>query len=321
MGEYGDLLELGNAGYIVDIAKEPFIGNYADQIKTQMSTPDGKIYGVPLDVSGMGIYYNKDLFKKAGIAEFPKTQTGLKEAIDKLKAAEITPFAVAGADPWTLAHSLFTTIAGTASDVKALSEQVKSGGALSSDALKNGFKTIDMMLANADGKMATNDYNAEMALLAQGKVAMIQQGYWAYSSILKINDKVNLGLAAIPYSEKAEDTKLGVNINVSYAISSDSKHADAAKKLFAWLTSKEGNQIANGNMQQIPAIEDVKVAGDPISADIQSYIAAKKVVPWAQVYMSGGTRTDAEMIMSAYMFKKKNLDQTIEAMQASWAKK
>lgn len=78
MGEYGDLLELGQAGHILNLAGDSYIQNYSEQIRSWMSTPDGKIYGIPLDISGMGIYYNKDLFEKSGIEAFPKTQTELQ---------------------------------------------------------------------------------------------------------------------------------------------------------------------------------------------------------------------------------------------------
>lgn len=321
MGEYGDLLELGQAGHILDLADDSYIGNYSEQIRSQMTTPDGKIYGIPLDISGMGIYYNKDLFKEAGIESFPKTQTELLAAIDKLKAKEISPFGLAVADGWTLAHTLFTTIAGTTDDVKALAESAKAGQPIQSDRLKQGFKTLDAIYGNADPQAASNNYNASLSLLAQGKVAMLQQGYWAYSSITDINPDVNLGFGAIPYSDNTDEAKMGVNVNVSYAITSKSAHQDAAKKLFEWLTTKEGNAIANENMKQIPAIEGVTVSSNPIADDILSYVNAQKVVPWSQVLMNGSTRVEAEAIMQGFFFKKKTADEAVAEIAASWAKK
>ncbi|MFD0710869.1 extracellular solute-binding protein [Paenibacillus sp. GCM10027626] len=321
MGEYGDLLELGQAGHILDLAGDTYINNFSEQIRSQMTTPDGNVYGIPLDISGMGIYYNKDLFKQAGIDSFPKTQSEMLAAIDKLKANNITPFGLAVADGWTLAHSLFTTIAGTSDDVKSLAEEAKTGKPIASDRLTAGFKTLDMMYGNADPQAASNNYNASLSLLAQGKVAMLQQGYWAYSSIMDINPDVNLGFGAIPYSDNADETRLGVNINVSYAIAAKSAHQEAAKKLFDWLTTKEGNAIANNNMKQIPVIEGAEVTSNPIADDILSYVNAQKVVPWSQVLMNGSTRVEAESIMQSYFFKKKSADEVISEIAASWAKK
>jgi len=320
MGEYGDLYELGQAGHILDLAGEPFVGNYSDTIRAQITTPEGHVYGVPLDVSGMGMYYNKDLLKKAGYDAFPKTQSELAALVDALKKEGIVPFAVSAADGWTLAHMLFTAIAGTTDDVKALAESVKSGGSLVSDRLVKAFDTLDLIYGNADPQASTNNYNASLSLLAQGKAAMLQQGYWAYSSILSVDPDVNIGMAAIPYSDNPEDARLGVNVNVSYAISSESKHQEEAKQLLAWLTSPEGNQIANELMKQIPAIPDVKVSSNPVADDILSYVGSGKVVPWSQVLMNGATRVAAEEIMQKYYFGKIGATEAIDELAANWAK-
>lgn len=54
---------------------------------------DGTAYGVPFVSSARALFYNKDLFTKAGIAEPPKTWDELKAAAEKLKAAGVTqPF-------------------------------------------------------------------------------------------------------------------------------------------------------------------------------------------------------------------------------------
>lgn len=51
---------------------------------------DGKMYMVPnTGIQMSGIYYNKELFEKAGIKEFPATWDAFWEACDKLKAAGI----------------------------------------------------------------------------------------------------------------------------------------------------------------------------------------------------------------------------------------
>jgi len=65
---------------------------------------DGKTYAMPVDVLPEGIYYSKDLFAQAGIADTPKTIEELNGAVDKLKAAGIAPIAVGAKDAWPAAH-------------------------------------------------------------------------------------------------------------------------------------------------------------------------------------------------------------------------
>ena len=62
--------------------------------------PNGKIYGVPGSRSGWVFYYNKALFKRAGLnpSRPPQTWAQLLAAAKKLKAAGITPFGGGNAD-------------------------------------------------------------------------------------------------------------------------------------------------------------------------------------------------------------------------------
>src|SRR3954451_16246829 len=50
-----------------------------------------KQYGVPYNLGMVGVWYNKALFKKAGIESPPATWTELLSDVQKLKAAGITP--------------------------------------------------------------------------------------------------------------------------------------------------------------------------------------------------------------------------------------
>ncbi|WP_241028746.1 ABC transporter substrate-binding protein [Streptomyces verrucosisporus] len=65
---------------------------------------DGKVYAMPLDTQPEGIYYSKDLFKKAGITSPPTTMDELKDAVAKLKAIDVAPIAVGAKDAWPAAH-------------------------------------------------------------------------------------------------------------------------------------------------------------------------------------------------------------------------
>jgi multiple sugar transport system substrate-binding protein len=50
------------------------------------SVMNGKTYGLPIAASARAMYYNKDLFSKAGIAEAPKTWAELEEDAKKISA-------------------------------------------------------------------------------------------------------------------------------------------------------------------------------------------------------------------------------------------
>ena len=63
-------------------------------------TIDGKKWGLPYTYYQWGVYFRKDIFAKLGIAE-PKTWKELVAACAKLKANNVTPFAIGTKATWT----------------------------------------------------------------------------------------------------------------------------------------------------------------------------------------------------------------------------
>ncbi|CCK31608.1 sugar ABC transporter solute-binding protein [Streptomyces davaonensis JCM 4913] len=73
---------------LVPVSKQPYL-------------LDEKVFGIPFDIGMIGFWYNKALFKKAGISAPPTTWGAFLEAVGKLKSAGITPLALAGKESWT----------------------------------------------------------------------------------------------------------------------------------------------------------------------------------------------------------------------------
>lgn len=100
------------AGVLDDITAG--IGDYKNKLSAgavEAFTVDGKLYGLPYNVSQVGFMYNKDLFAKAGVdGTKVKTWDDLLDAVKKLKAAGVTPIAVGGQDKWPL-HFYWTHLA------------------------------------------------------------------------------------------------------------------------------------------------------------------------------------------------------------------
>jgi len=67
------------------------------------STRNGRTKSIPYELGLTPIWYNTELFKKAGISGFPKTFDDFWVACDKLKAAGITPASqmTGGTNAWT----------------------------------------------------------------------------------------------------------------------------------------------------------------------------------------------------------------------------
>jgi raffinose/stachyose/melibiose transport system substrate-binding protein len=101
----GVLREQVKAGVLQDLTA-PMNAHWKDRFlpaAVQAYDVDGKLYGVPLRMSLVGFFYNKDLFAKAGVdGNAIKTWDDLLAGVKKLQAAGITPIAVGGGDKWPL---------------------------------------------------------------------------------------------------------------------------------------------------------------------------------------------------------------------------
>ncbi len=102
----GKLADMVAADQVMDITgkiKPDVKSAFGDAIFSAF-TVNGKLYAMPASVLPDGIFYSKDLFKKAGITSAPTTISELSSDVDKLKAAGITPIALGGKDAWPAAH-------------------------------------------------------------------------------------------------------------------------------------------------------------------------------------------------------------------------
>jgi len=57
--------------------------NFVQTVKSDVVV-EGKVYGLPLSLDALAIYYNKDILDRAGVAEPPKTWEEFQEAVKKV---------------------------------------------------------------------------------------------------------------------------------------------------------------------------------------------------------------------------------------------
>lgn len=97
----GVLKQQVDAGLVKDLTAPiaPWSGTLS-KISLQPYQFGGKTYAVPFDIGMVGFWYNKALFSRAGIAAPPTTWSEYLDDVRKLKAAGITPIAIAGKDKW-----------------------------------------------------------------------------------------------------------------------------------------------------------------------------------------------------------------------------
>jgi raffinose/stachyose/melibiose transport system substrate-binding protein len=102
----GKMAAMVNAGQLMDISDviTPETKAAIPEGSFKANQLNGKTYAMPVAVLPGGLWYSKDLFKKAGITQTPTTLDELNSDIQKLKSAGIQPIALGAKDAWPAAH-------------------------------------------------------------------------------------------------------------------------------------------------------------------------------------------------------------------------
>ena len=208
LNPYSQVQQFAATGRIVDLSEEGFATKIYDSVKDACSY-DGKIYAYPMAVEMLGVYYNQELFEKAGITEVPKTFSQMKEVCEKLQASGITPFAATYKDAWTLNH-LFSCLQGAAvGDYESWVADMNAGkGSFRNDNSSLEFEFMDMMKENSGGNYMDADSTSGFNAFASGEAAMIVTGEFSLLNAQSINPDLQVGLFGVPLTENEEDAKL-----------------------------------------------------------------------------------------------------------------
>ncbi|HEY0478382.1 MAG TPA: extracellular solute-binding protein [Kofleriaceae bacterium] len=140
----------------------------------------GKLYGIPVSADLWVIYYNKKLFKDAGLDKPPGTIDELLAAAAKLKAKGVIPMVTDGKDAWPLCvtfDQLAWRISGDATlPGKALARKAKFTDPVFVQAARELSRMIKAGLFQDD--LMVSDYGAARNLFGQGRAAMYLMGSW-----------------------------------------------------------------------------------------------------------------------------------------------
>ncbi len=322
---------------LADLSQEPWVkAAFAGTLDSV--TVDGKVYGLPFNQEGYGLIYNKAIFEKADID--PATITSFKaleEAVKKLDSMKDelelkAVFAFPAKETWVtglhLANIQF------ANEFKSVNEayEAKTIEMPYADAWK---KLLDLQADYAyqpdgtRGSLNSVDYSTQVEeMFSIGRVALIQQGNWAYGSIAGIDEELasNIGLLPLPLEGVNEDS-IPVGIPNYWAVNSAKSEAEvaAAKDFLNWLyTSEEGKKRIINDFKFIPAFSgyesDELQPSDPLAKDILRYSNEGKTMPW--VFMGYPTGWGMDVLgadIQGYLLGDLSWEDLLKDVKDKWA--
>lgn len=170
-------------------------GSYYDSLKRSVIGADNKVYGIPYNTDTRGLWYNKEIFKKAGLPEVwePKTWNDILFACQRIKekVPDVVPFWCNSAVATGEATSMQTyemLLYGTG---EGLLDEVTGKWVISSQGIIDSLTFLDYIYKNNFGPPLSKVLNGQASnisareYLPQGKLAISLDGSWIVGNYLE----------------------------------------------------------------------------------------------------------------------------------------
>ncbi|MEU5954566.1 ABC transporter substrate-binding protein [Streptomyces sp. NPDC047525] len=219
--------------------------------KTDVS---GKTYGIASFGTANGFVYNKALWKKAGITDWPTTPA---QFLDDLKAVKsktgATPYYTNFKDGWPLSSPWTNSIGSVscdkkASDALATSDKPWAGG--------SELNVIDTLLHDivhdklAEKDPTTTNWENSKNLLAKGEVGSMLLGSWAITQMRDAAKKAGENpddIGFLPFPAQKDGTFCATLLSdYQQAVNIHSDHKGAARAWIDWFTEQSGYSAKEG---------------------------------------------------------------------------
>ena len=208
----------------------------------------GHVKGIPKDINAFGLFYNKDLFKAAGVAAPDATWTwdNVNDAAKKLPDASKGIYGIVA--PEADENTWYLTIPQAGGMV--ISDDGKTSGYDSPEAVKGIQFWVDMVKNGVSPNLQQTTDTDARTLFTSGKVAMYYGGSWDPAAIAEVPAaKAFTGVAKLP--KGVTDNYLSNGL--AYAIYAKTQHPAEAWEFVKFLGSKEANEIQAATGTVIPA--------------------------------------------------------------------
>ena len=314
------------AGYLEPL--DPYVAKwddwsqFFDNAKDAGKGDDGKIYGVSMGTDTRGLWYNKEIFAKAGLPTDWKP-TSWAEVLDaaktiKSKVPGVTPINIFSGKAGGEASSMqgFEMLLYGASE-NGLYDASSAKWITGSKAFTDSLDVLKDVYQGGLGpsQEVTSDTNYQnivtSQLLPQGKLAINLDGSWVSNTWQKGGatpwpewNKV-MGTAPMPTQTGDEPGSISMSGGWTLSMGSKSKAKDEAFKFISYALNKENSLDFAIQLSQIPVRKDVAAdpsyaKANPTSEFFSSLVAVTKFRPATPDYskISNGIQVAMESVMT-----------------------
>ena len=254
---------------------------------------DGKVYGMPFSLEGIGLAYNKDILDKAGID--PSTLTNIdayKAAFEKIDGMKdelgLTSVCAVAAESgqmyWATGNHLLAAYysQGVDRDDKTYIDMVNNEGKIDEDRMGQFADWLQLLFDYSDQNvLISGTYDDQLALWATGKAAFITQGNWIDPSLPTYDATFACGLAPSAFTKEDTDGLI-VDTPSLWGIYNKSDKIDACKEfLKALAESEEGQKALVENCGMVSPFKSCTLKpSTPLAQSMLPYIESGKTYAW-----------------------------------------
>jgi len=190
----------------------PYAEDFNPSVLAAAQGTDGKIYGLPTDVYGVGLHYNRDLFEQAGLdpdsppTTWDEVQSDAKAIADKTGKAGYVQMSTNNTGGWMLT-TLTYALGGR------MESEDGTTASIDNDATAEGLQMLHDMRWTDDsmGKNTSYEWGPINEAFAAGKIGMYMSGSDVYNALVTTNqiDPDSYGLAVLPLADSPDAGILG----------------------------------------------------------------------------------------------------------------
>jgi multiple sugar transport system substrate-binding protein len=330
------------AGYLAsiddEVSKWADWNQFSDAAKSAGKGEDGKTYGVPMGTDTRGLYYNKQIFAKAGLpADWqPKTWDDLLSAARtvKQKVPGVTPLNVysgKGAGEGSTMQGFEMLLYGTKN---ALYDDASKKWIVTSQGMTDSMNFIKTVFGEKLGPDPQDALDPQFgtklstSLLPEGKLAIALDGSWQTGTWKSTGSKPwpqyaqVLGTAAMPTQNGDAPGKTSMSGGWLLSIGSKSKNKDAAWKFISLALNKDNTKSYDMAASQIAERKDVAddpeyKSSDPTTPFFTSLVDVTHFRPAYTAYpkVSDAIQVAMEAVMTGQASPDKALSQYAESVK------
>ncbi len=286
-GKPQTMKEFVDGGYFMDLKDEDCMKNVLPMLADEC-TVDGGVYGFPIDAQVKATFYNKKMFKEAGL-EAPKTKDEFFKVADAFNDKGIKPFV----HPYNFIHgvfheldSFFTSMAASTGNESVWRDSQEGKKELSDNAtVKEAMEMFSKFASYKDAGDAAVDQTQGIQNFAAGQRPMYMNGGWLMGDVIAASPDGEFGMFPTPWSNNAQDNKLWVGIDDVFVVSSQTKQKEAVMALLNYFASEESSKTWMSTAKLMTSNVTVSTDdADDFIKEIKSYIdndmiVSKSLVP------------------------------------------